>query len=941
MLTIKPPISLKTQKRLSTIHQDMNEKIIGNYSLMNDSIRREELLYLTTSTPDIYFAEGSSTSVLNEITTQSRQEYRLEVINNLVNRIMLSNSENFSYQDSVYISNVLRKIGITDVNSFMKQVAVLQNETRQVNRLTRLYEDNRTLLRQLFEQEREHIPAEKAPEERTLDYREVNHLHQDIYNRLDTAKIYNEINNFTRAESYRENFINHNQMSVSEQTMVGKRIALQQIKNSVLNESAPVSFYHANSYELTETENEQGGQQSERLTPAILLNLVDQVYSLKSEEIENNTHNWYSVVSSLYESANNTIKRYDSYHKEGVYKADSFNQIIEARSEQNNTEIEALQEITRQLSTVNSIVQRNEADYRSYTVSRNYYPSENQEQISSYLSQNIDNSADINYLQEETVGEDQLTPEEQQLRIEEQLRIISERNTENYNKIVETVKKQPKIKNVTIDRRKARENMIRALENPEEIIREMLEDHSVSTTNQIEQNISNALFENMTEEVRAIYSEILRQPGNSQAKQILTSFMESRGESEGGREAEEGYPKMTEAERAEQLLAARAEAARRQQEQEWRQAPTEYVTQAAEDLLPEEPEELTSEVSSSVRNYINNEYINNENVRRLVTNIVQSNNEQSVTEVLRQASEPLELAEQLIAARAEAARRQQRQEWQQAQTEYVAQALEQTTPEELDAMTSEVTYQVKNYINNEYVNNENIRRLVNNIINTNNERSVNEVFNKISGPSITELVQNTITHEGVVRETVQRELSEAVTERIFNDNTVEKRIEYLSRTGQLKTEAAEPTELVHAQEQAEEPEKAQSITARHVDEIIRDRVTREVEKPTVSYKTGTHTSISFVHKEENHEIDEELINLIQKKTTDNVTEQTVEQRNRLESRVVENNITSQVKQVTNNEIKNIEEIVSRNIKTQLGDISDKVYNQIEKKLTNERRRRGY
>ena len=97
---------------MDTIHHDIEEKIRGNYNWLNGSIRREELLHLTASSPEIYFEEGGTTNVLTEINNQSKQEFRLDVINNLMNRILLYHTDNFSYQDSVYISNVLRQLVI-------------------------------------------------------------------------------------------------------------------------------------------------------------------------------------------------------------------------------------------------------------------------------------------------------------------------------------------------------------------------------------------------------------------------------------------------------------------------------------------------------------------------------------------------------------------------------------------------------------------------------------------------------------------------------------------------------------------------------------------------------------------------------------------------------------------------------------------------------------
>ena len=126
MLTIKSPIQIRCKAPMETIHRDFSEKIIGNYTIMNSRLRKEELLYVTTQAPEVYFAEGNSISILNDVDFTSNQEIKLDMINNLINRILVSGTNNFSYQDSVYISSVLRKIGITDVNNFMKNVHRLQ-----------------------------------------------------------------------------------------------------------------------------------------------------------------------------------------------------------------------------------------------------------------------------------------------------------------------------------------------------------------------------------------------------------------------------------------------------------------------------------------------------------------------------------------------------------------------------------------------------------------------------------------------------------------------------------------------------------------------------------------------------------------------------------------------------------------------------------------------
>ena len=122
MLTIREPISLKTVRPMQGIRPDMAERMQANYGLMNLSIRKEELLHITSQPAEIYFADSENFQILTNINNQNNQEIRLDVINNLMNRILVSQTENFTYQDTVYISTILRKLGIRDEKIFMKQV---------------------------------------------------------------------------------------------------------------------------------------------------------------------------------------------------------------------------------------------------------------------------------------------------------------------------------------------------------------------------------------------------------------------------------------------------------------------------------------------------------------------------------------------------------------------------------------------------------------------------------------------------------------------------------------------------------------------------------------------------------------------------------------------------------------------------------------------------
>ena len=74
----------------------------------------------------------------------------LNVINNVVNRLLLSQEQNFTYQDRVYVSTVLHKLGVTDVNQFMRQVRELYDESVSIGRLNTLYRENSSRLEKIL-----------------------------------------------------------------------------------------------------------------------------------------------------------------------------------------------------------------------------------------------------------------------------------------------------------------------------------------------------------------------------------------------------------------------------------------------------------------------------------------------------------------------------------------------------------------------------------------------------------------------------------------------------------------------------------------------------------------------------------------------------------------------------------------------------------------------
>lgn len=537
MLTIKPPIKLRCQFPLETVHKDLSEKIVGNYSLMNNFIRKEELLYVTTQAPEVYFAEGSNISIFNDIKNENNQEIRLDVINHLINRILMSGTENFSYQDTVYISNVLRKLGIQDVSSFMKQVYKLQEERKENNKLINIYEEQKELLISIFNEEVEKQDKRKSKDDMDLKESSVNyHLHQNVFNRLNTEKVYEDIRNFTQGLESTTSKIFNNEMAVSEQISMISNFNLNNLKNKIMNKNEPIYYYHANQYELVEENISDNQTPEERITSAILLNLVDQIYSMRINQIESNAHNWYSIAGSLFQTSENTWKRYETNHKEGKkVLSNMYDTMVEIVNNKQN-ERNIITNIVNELKVINeeNISELNN-QYRDDTFVRNTiqniienknislttteYTEEIINSLNNEFNINSENNninyaqvTDLTYLEQNNNNAEFLdNVSDVTYETVRNLEEINRRNIENYKKILEIEKSRPKLKDIKLNKEKARENALRALESPEEVLIELMNSKQTDEYNELNIKLDEQFYNLLSEETKNIFMQVSQQ----------------------------------------------------------------------------------------------------------------------------------------------------------------------------------------------------------------------------------------------------------------------------------------------------------------------------------------------------------------------------------------------------------------------------------------------
>ncbi len=240
MLTIKAPIEIKSRTDFIKERESFNERIMGNYGLMGMEIGSEELLHIVTTPPEIYIAEGEMTTVSGNTVINSKNEEKLNIINNALNRILISVDTPLTYQDRTYITDVLCKMGIRDDRKFMNEVRRIINETALTDRfisdyLIQNYNANAVeTRRETLELSREIV--EKGLAE-GFSVRE-NYLGRDIMERLQTGAIYQIVANFNR--SLYDNRIEGSQYLISEQENTAKQLLVNNFLETMEREGARI-----------------------------------------------------------------------------------------------------------------------------------------------------------------------------------------------------------------------------------------------------------------------------------------------------------------------------------------------------------------------------------------------------------------------------------------------------------------------------------------------------------------------------------------------------------------------------------------------------------------------------------------------------------------------------------------------------------------------------
>ena len=313
MLTVKAPIEIKARTTYTADQDAFYARITGNYSLMETRLDSEDLLHLSVTPPEIYIQEGGAmTSILNSTQTNENNIRKVEILNNVLNRIVMSADAHISYQDRVFITDALYKLGIRNENRFMKAFYRMAEETKNTNTLINLYLERGGELREMVESLDTEIRTEHTTEGGETVASRDNYLYESITDRLMTGAVYQIVSNFNR--SVEENEIDRREYSISNQSYVAQHMLLSVLRSrtGITNES--LIFLSDNEYEenlehydtgITNVRNEVNG--------AILMDMLKNIYHTGFDRFFLNDNRYYRFEDVFFGSSENTFNRLMQY----------------------------------------------------------------------------------------------------------------------------------------------------------------------------------------------------------------------------------------------------------------------------------------------------------------------------------------------------------------------------------------------------------------------------------------------------------------------------------------------------------------------------------------------------------------------------------------------------------------------------------------------------
>ena len=319
MLTISAPIEIKAKTTYINDPEAFYHRILGNYSLMETKVDEEDLLHIASTPPEVYVSEGEGmTNIINRNERNEVNLQKVDILNNVLNRIVASATVELTYQDRVFITDALYKLGIKDDRRFMNAFYRMAEETQNTNTLINLYLQRGGELRELVESIEER-QREITNSENIINEKEsVNNLYTTVFNRLNTGEVYQIVSNFNR--SLTENEIDRSEYSLSDQTYTAQHILLSMLRERAGVAPESLVFLNNNIYEETiEDERSEVSNVRNEITAAVLMDMLKNIYHTAYDKFYTRSDLFYSFEDTFFKSSDQTFlrimgKTFDEYN---------------------------------------------------------------------------------------------------------------------------------------------------------------------------------------------------------------------------------------------------------------------------------------------------------------------------------------------------------------------------------------------------------------------------------------------------------------------------------------------------------------------------------------------------------------------------------------------------------------------------------------------------
>ncbi len=328
MLKIKKPIKLQTQAVMEPRMAAFGEGILGNYEGMSAQVLPKDLLYLFSGSPEFPEDLGPVTSINLKNSFVNVSKLSIQMLNRIVNRVLLTQEQKFHYQDQVYLTQILRKLGVTNVSAFLRELREVSVEQQQQRALIRLYREAEKARGSGM------LPAtgEDSPRPRVTlsgaqpeDARATNegsearyYLHSRIYERLQTEELYRTMNE-QRITVQGGDLVSQQHLQLAEHQHMTQSLQLQRLRRDYTKQD----FLLHRHVERVPLSDEEGLPKTEdavlqQASEAALFGLIQQVLIQKDRSVSAGGEILQVRLQSITNTAERNLWRLEQYYRDGL-----------------------------------------------------------------------------------------------------------------------------------------------------------------------------------------------------------------------------------------------------------------------------------------------------------------------------------------------------------------------------------------------------------------------------------------------------------------------------------------------------------------------------------------------------------------------------------------------------------------------------------------------